>query len=121
MPAAKKSPSELAGKYEMIKDTAGKDKRGLCMAVYPCGFFLCVVCGVADKESMDKCCCPCIIAPYCPIGGGTYMKCSADLCGPFMIVPQEDGTINGTMQGTYQKKSAGENTGAPPSSENMTR
>ena len=75
-----------------------------------CPFSLaqCVICGVADKESMDKCCCPCICAPYIPIGGGKYMKCSSDLCGPFMITPLEDGTIDGMMQGIYApKKSAG--------------
>ena len=59
-----------------------------------------------------------MIAPFCPIGGGKYMKCSADLCAPFMIVPQEDGTIDGIMQGIYQKKSAG---GASPSPDNMSR
>ena len=68
-------------------------------------FTQCVVCGVADKESMDKCCCPCFLpVPYIPIGGGTYMKCSSDICGPFMINGLEDGTIDGMMQGIYQKK-----------------
>merc|ERR1719331_666118 len=56
---------------------------------------------------MDKCCCPCICAPYCPAGGGTYFKLSCDLCGPFALVPREDGTLDGTMQGIYQKKAAG--------------
>ena len=71
----------------------------------PCEFLAqCVICGVNDKESMDKCCCPCSCAPYCPIGGGKYMKCSSDICGPFMLTPKEDGTIDGMMQGIYQKK-----------------
>lgn len=54
--AAKKSPSELAGKYEMIKDTAGNDKRGLCMAVYPCGFFLVSACALCShsRESISS-------------------------------------------------------------------
>ena len=32
-----KSPTELAGKYEMIKDTNGNEKKGLCLTIYPCG------------------------------------------------------------------------------------
>ena len=75
----------------------------------------CVICGVADKESMDKCCCPCICAPFCPTGKGSYFKLSGDLCAPFGLVPLEDGTIDGTMQGIYQKK------GGAPSSNEMER
>ena len=84
----------------------------------------CVVCGVSDKESMDKCCCPCFASLMIPIGGGVYHKLSPDLCVPMQLHPQEDGTLDGTMQGIYQKKP--EKTvqvaaGAPPSSEEMTR
>ena len=53
--------------------------------------------------------------PFCPAGGGTYFKLSCDLCAPFMITPQEDGTIDGMMQGIYQKKTGG------PSSNEMER
>ena len=53
---------------------------------------------------------------FCPIGGGTsYMKCGTDLCAPLCIVPQEDGTIDGTMHGIYQKK--GGSAGGPSSNE----
>ena len=31
------TPNELAGKWEMIKDTAGKEKKGLCLTIYPMG------------------------------------------------------------------------------------
>ena len=59
--------------------------------------------------------------PFCPTGHGNYFKLSADLCSPFMIVPKDDGTIDGTMQGIYQKKEAKTATGAPASSEEMAR
>ena len=65
---------------------------------------------------MDKCCCPCACAPYCPTGGPSYFKLSSDLCGPFMIVPQDDGTIDGTMQGIYARKGT-----APPGNSEMKR
>ena len=94
----------------MIKDASGNDKRGLCITVYPVGPCLCVVCGVNDKESMDKCCCPCMCAPFCPTGKGTYFKLSADLCTPLMITPLPDGNIDGMMQGIYQKKAPASNT-----------
>ena len=71
---------------------------------------------------MDKCCCPCMCAPMIPIGGGKYAKISGDFCVPQCLTPQEDGTIDGTMQGIYQKKPASLVVkGAPPSSEEMTR
>ena len=71
---------------------------------------------------MDKCCCPCACTLYIPLSGG-YCKLTPDICAPFMIKPQEDGTIDGTMQGIYQKKPGGSATaaGAPPSSEEMAR
>ena len=31
------TPGELAGKWEMIKDTAGNEKKGLCLTIYPMG------------------------------------------------------------------------------------
>ena len=40
MAPVKKTPAELAGKWEMIKDTEGKDKRGLCLTIYPAGCFM---------------------------------------------------------------------------------
>ena len=149
------TPSDYAGKWEMIKDTAGKEKRGLCLTIYPAGCCLVsafcalsydtalcrnvpsppcapshsqpvpcyllpqiVCCGVADKESMDKCCCPCMCAPMIPIGGGKYTKLCSDICVPMTLTPLEDGTIDGMFQGIYQKKPA---KGAPPASEEMAR
>ena len=62
-------------------------------------------------------------APMIHIGGGKYAKICADCCVPQCLTPQEDGTIDGTMQGIYQKKPGGSATaaGAPPSSEEMAR
>ena len=74
-----------------------------------------------DKESMDKCCCPCFCAPFFDNCKGGYFKLSPDCCAPFGIVPLEDGSIDGTMQGIYVKKGASVASGAPPSSEEMTR
>ena len=64
--------------------------------------------------------CPCACAPMIPIGGGKFWKLSPDLCVPLFLNMQEDGTIDGTMQGTYKKK-AWPVSGAPPSSEEMAR
>ena len=66
---------------------------------------------------MDKCCCPCWCAPMIPIGGGVYHKLDACLCVPMQLKPQEDGTIDGTMQGIYKKKDATVAVGAPPTEE----
>ena len=38
MPAM--TAKDLGGKYEMIKDASGNDKRGLCITIYPIGCFL---------------------------------------------------------------------------------
>ena len=45
MGAVKKTPVELAGKYEMIKDASGNEKRGLCLTIYAMG--PCLVCTLA--------------------------------------------------------------------------
>ena len=51
---------------------------------------------------------PCGWAYYCPVGGDDeYMKLGSD-CGPFCIIAKEDGTIDGTCQGVYEKDAAPE-------------
>ena len=42
----KPTHNELAGKWEMIKDTKGDEKRGLCMAIYPMGPCLVSACAL---------------------------------------------------------------------------
>ena len=112
----KVSGADFGGVWEMTKDASGNDKRGLCMKILPMGPCLCVICGVMDKESYDKFCCPCVCVPFCPAGGGKYFKLSCDLCAPLMITPLEDGSIDGMMQGIYVKKGTA-GSGAPPSNE----
>ena len=73
------------------------------------------MCGVSDKESIDKCCCPCVCTYYCPWGEG-YAKFSNDICAPMCINPQDDGTVDGTYQGIYAKKET-KTSGAPASTE----
>ena len=58
-----------------------------------------------------------MVSCYCPIGDGSYMKATQDLCAPWMIEPQEGDTIYGTCQGTYKKKEVKTATGAPPATQ----
>ena len=59
----KPTHAELAGKWEMIKDTAGKEKRGLCLAIYPIG--PCLVSTSALLPSSDRPCLPATHATLC--------------------------------------------------------
>ena len=60
--------------------------------------------------------------PYIPWGDG-YCKISSEICAPWCIEPQDDGTVSGTCQGIYKKKDAAApaETGAPPAQTEMAR
>lgn len=70
------TPSDYAGKWEMIKDTAGKEKRGLCLTIYPAGcclvsaFALLCYTTMRHECSSTKC-------PFSPSAGAVLLLLSS--------------------------------------------